>query len=181
MIDDSAGSIVSAGEEIASGPTVNETRVAQEIHYRVNEVRQQRGLEQLAWSPAIHQIATKYSEDMANRSYYAHDSPEGNDFGDRYAQAGYNCRVESRSGQAYGGAENIAYTYADRDVEGPSGGTVDHNGNETKIAHGIVEQWMNSPGHRENLLQSHWNAEGIGVAVTEDSNGTRVLATQNFC
>lgn len=181
MIDDTARSVVSAGEDIASGPTVNETEVAQEIHDRVNEVRQQRGLEPLSWEPALHEIATAHSEDMANRSYYAHESPEGNNFEDRYAQAGYNCRVESRSGQGYGGAENIAYTYATTDVEGPSGETVNHNGNETKIAHGIVNQWMNSPRHREILLQPFWNVEGIGVAVTEDSNGTKVLATQNFC
>lgn len=181
MIDDTARSVVSAGEDIASGPTVNETEVAQEIHDRVNEFRQQRGLEPLSWERAPHQIATKHSEDMANQSYYAHESPEGNDFEDRYVQASYNCRVESRPGQDYGGAENIAYTHATTDVEGPSGETVNDNGNETKLPHGIVNQWMNSPRHREILLQPFWNAEGIGVAVTEDSNGTKVLATQNFC
>ena len=40
---------------------------------------------------------------------------------------------------------------------------------------------MNSPGHRENLLEPYWSEEGIGIAATETSDGTKVYATQNFC
>jgi uncharacterized protein YkwD len=58
---------------------------------------------------------------------------------------------------------------------------VNYGNNETDIARGLVSQWMNSTGHRENILRPFWESEGIGVAI-EDVNGkTRVYATQNFC
>ena len=37
---------------------------------------------------------------------------------------------------------------------------------------------MNSDGHRENVLASRWNSEGIGIYVTDEN---KVYATQNFC
>lgn len=40
---------------------------------------------------------------------------------------------------------------------------------------------MNSSGHRENILRSYWNTEGVGVAVAEEGGKTRVYATRNFC
>jgi uncharacterized protein YkwD len=40
---------------------------------------------------------------------------------------------------------------------------------------------MNSTGHRENILKSHWENEGIGIYIIEIDGKTRVYATQNFC
>ena len=47
-----------------------------------------------------------------------------------------------------------------------------------ELAESAVQGWMNSPGHRQNILTPHWRSEGIGVAVSNDG---KVLATQDFC
>ena len=78
------------------------------------------------------------------------------------------------------GGENIAqtHTYAGFRVS-PSGQrtpvgwrTLD------EIANRVVQGWMDSPGHRENILRPYWRTQAIGVAI--DSQG-RVFATENFC
>jgi len=45
------------------------------------------------------------------------------------------------------------------------------------IASEFVEGWLNSPGHRENLLETSWTAEGIGIRFAADGS---VFATQDF-
>ena len=46
------------------------------------------------------------------------------------------------------------------------------------LAIDVVQGWMGSPGHRENILTNDYESEGIGVAF--GSNDT-VLVTQDFC
>ncbi|MHC3439583.1 CAP domain-containing protein [Natrialbaceae archaeon A-gly3] len=147
------------------------------VHEAVNEERTDRGLEALAFDDELREIARAHSEDMAERGYFAHDDPEGNSFADRYEEHGYECRAYTDDGYYYTGGENIAYTYFDQPVRTSSGEIVEHT-TERELANGIVDQWMNSDGHRENILAEYWNNEGIGIAVTDDN---RVYATQNFC
>ena len=47
-----------------------------------------------------------------------------------------------------------------------------------KIAETTVKGWMNSPGHRKNILTPHWRSEGIGIAISPDD---KVYITENFC
>ena len=46
------------------------------------------------------------------------------------------------------------------------------------LAQKAVNGWMNSKGHRENILKASYDRTGIGVAVAEDG---KVYFTQNFC
>lgn len=134
------------------------------IHQEINEEREKRSLEPLEYSEELEDIAREHSRDMAERDYFSHRSPEGESFQDRYREAGYRCGV--RQGHViYRGAENIAYRYSS--VEQP----------KEEVAEAIVRQWMNSPGHRRNILQPYWNEEGVGI----DRKNGRVYATQNFC
>ena len=118
---------------------------------------------------------------MAAKDYFSHDAPDGDNFEDRYRQHGYTCKVYTSSNRYLVGAENIAYTYAAQDVRTERGTLVNHRGNETSIARGLVRGWMNSTGHRENILTPDWETEGIGVAIASTSQGKRVYVTQNFC
>jgi uncharacterized protein YkwD len=159
---------------------LDRSEIGREVHRYINKERSRRGLSTLSCDTRLQEIARYHSEDMASERYFAHDSPDGETLGDRYDRFGYDCRVQT-SGNTYAtGAENIAYTYADSNVRTESG-LVNYGNNETDIARGLVSQWMNSTGHRENILRPFWESEGIGVAI-EDVNGkTRVYATQNFC
>ena len=136
--------------------------IASKIHVLINEERTTRGLSPLSWNPTIAKASVNHSNDMANRDYFEHDSPEGRDFTWRYSQVGFTCSI-TQGNWIYGGAENIMYT------EG-------YYGVDT-IATQSVDGWMDSPGHRENILTPYFKSQGIGVA----KSGSEVYITQNFC
>ncbi|MFC6765177.1 CAP domain-containing protein [Natrinema soli] len=159
-------------EDETTDDSLDRSQVERDIHEAVNEERTARGLEPLSFDTELRDIARGHSEDMAERGYFSHVDPEGNDFADRYDAAGYECRANG-----YTGGENIAQTWYDTPVRTDGGETVQYE-TERELANGIVDQWMNSSGHRENILATQWENEGIGVYVTDDG---RVYATQNFC
>jgi len=150
------------------GVAVNSTAVERLVHQEVNERRAERGLEPLEWNPTVASVSRAHSKDMADREYFAHTNPDGEGPFDRYQAVDSGCR-------AYG--ENIAMTWAGRRVETESGG-VDRYESDEELAEGLVNQWMNSTGHRENMLRENWDSGGVGVYVTEDG---QVFATHNFC
>lgn len=146
------------------------------IHENVNEERSQRDLQPLSYDPELEEIAKYHSEDMAENGYFSHDSPSGEEMSDRYDKFGYDCRASAGGNRYYTGAENIAYTYYEERI---SGGI--YHDSPVDVAEGVVKQWMESPGHRRNILLEEWNNEGIGVYIKEVPEGTRVYVTQNFC
>ncbi|WP_258555511.1 CAP domain-containing protein [Halopelagius longus] len=150
--------------------THNESVLEREIHKEINERRQSHGLSPLKSDSQLSNVARSHSQDMATRDYFSHDSPEGRDFDDRYQQHGYECRVQISDREYATGGENIAYR-ASSGLET----------NESELADEIVNGWMNSTGHRENILRPYWRVEGIGVTVTSRDDMTAVYVTQNFC
>lgn len=148
------------------------------IHQKINEQRALNGLSPIAFDNRLSNIARSHSEDMLARNYFSHTSPEGNDFSKRYKDAGYSCQIEA--GQTiYLGGENLftGYTYSSiRYVNGVEVSR-DYLTNE-ELASEIVNGWMNSPGHRANILAPYWQNEGIGVAISESG---KVMVTENFC
>lgn len=155
-----------AGDSSAINATTERERLELAIHERVNEARQERGLDPLAFDTDLREVARYHAEDMANRSYFSHTSPEGDTLEDRYERFGYDCRVPTDGMSYKTGGENL-FTVS----------SADSLSNE-KLADRAVQGWLDSPAHRENLLDQDWRQEGIGVAWTDD--GT-LYVTQNFC
>ncbi len=85
--------------------------LARAIHDEVNRVRVERGLRTLEWGPRLSQIAVNHSQDMGRRGYFEHDSPEGDDFGDRYQRADYTCQVPTGGRRILLGGENLFLTH----------------------------------------------------------------------
>jgi hypothetical protein len=110
-----------------------------------NEERAARGVPPLCWRAELANAAQSHSEDMMNRNFYSHDSPEGVSPAERVRSHGYPSAFV---------AENIHL----RRVSGLSEANV-------RDLENVVEDWMNSPGHRRNLLDARMNEIGIGVAV----------------
>jgi uncharacterized protein YkwD len=117
---------------------------------------------------------------MVTRNYFEHDDPSGKSPKDRGDAAGYPCiRVIGRyswsgiSENLYQGVRwNASYV-------NPEGATVIYDWKSLDdIAQQAVVGWMNSPGHRQNILTEHYILEGIGVAFGPDD---KVYVTQNFC
>jgi uncharacterized protein YkwD len=93
--------------------------------------------------------ARGHSVDMATRDYFDHESPEGEGPGERAAAEGY----PDWSG------ENIAMGYSTPEA--------------------VVEGWMDSPGHRRNILDCTSVAIGVGAADSGDA-GRGIYWTQMF-
>lgn len=158
-------------------PRITVSELEKRIHRLINEERRKQGLSALAWNDTLSRIARKHSSDMAKRDYFSHYSPEGHDFLYRYKQEGYSCAVPVGE-RIYLGAENIFQNNLyDRIVFIDSVAHYEWN-NMAKIAETTVQGWMNSPGHRKNILTPHWKSEGIGVVISPDD---KVYITQNFC
>lgn len=136
----------------------NNTRIGLIAHQMVNEQRTEMGLKPLVWDERLSEIAATHSQDMASRDYFAHEDPEGRNHAYRYDVYGYDCF--SSSGENLYKHEGLLIGYSDE-----------------KIAEEAVIGWMNSEGHRENIVYEGFGKEGIGVYL--DSNA--VYVTQNFC
>lgn len=146
----------------------------------INERRARHDLDLVERDDGLAQIATYHSEDMAERGYFAHDSPDGETMADRYDRFGYDCRAPTGGNTYYTGAENIAYTYAFESLRTDYASDVYHD-SERDVARGLVQGWMNSTGHRENILTPAWDDIGHGIYITSVDGKVKVYATQNFC
>ncbi|WP_020138630.1 CAP domain-containing protein [Streptomyces sp. 351MFTsu5.1] len=110
-------------------------RTVDEVVVLTNRERTGAGLPPLAADPCLAQAAQAYSTDMAARAFYSHTSPEGTQPWDRAAAAGSTRRSIG---------ENIACGQ--------------------RSAAEVVEGWMNSPGHRANILKPGFTHIGVGFA-----------------
>jgi len=158
-------------------PLLRTSELERNIHTLVNRERGKQGLSPLAWDVALSRIARGHSKDMASRRYFSHDSPEGNDFSFRYRQESYNCSLRIGS-TIHMGAENIYQNVRFNSVTTMNGESYYDWNSEEQLAETTVRGWMDSPGHRKNILTPHWRNEGIGVFLSPDD---KVYITQNFC
>lgn len=149
------------------------------IHAEVNVVRRRHGLRELGWNAPLHPIAVGHSRVMRNRDTFAHVIGR-QDVIDRYENAGYVCRVPVSGNRFLTGGENLFLGHRVQQWREWSDGRREPVvvNDEAALARRAVEGWMNSPPHRENLLQPAWRTEAIGVVAGDDG---RVWVTQNFC
>lgn len=167
-------------------PPLDPAAVERALHRRVNEVRAARGRRPLRWSDALRVLALRHSRDMARRGYFSHTSPEGTDVTDRARRMGLTCARPTGDGRTVLGlGENLfmLYRYAgyqDTYRRGePAPARREYMWRtEEEVVQTVVEGWMQSTGHRENLLRPHFETEGLGIVLTADD---RIYVTQAFC
>lgn len=155
------------------GSDLNRRALELAVHEEINEVRAERNLGQLNYDNELQNVSRYHSDRMAEYDYFAHESPSGETMQDRYERFGYSCRVlDSSSGKYVTGGENIwKVTY--------NSGVIEDS--ESTLAEMAVSDWMDSQGHRENVVAEYWQNEAIGVAVRDKPASKTVLITQNFC
>lgn len=129
------------------------SEVEKEIYIKVNMERRKIGLSDLLYNNTMQKYARMKSQDMGDKNYFDHKDLEGNFITLRMKKDGivYN---------SWG--ENIAYI----------GGISD----STKLANKLMENWMNSQGHRANILSNKFSSIGVGVYKI----GDKIYATQEF-
>lgn len=116
-----------------------------------NQGRQADNLNTLTYSKTLENAAKAKVTDMIQRSYFAHVGPEGKQPWDWIRENGYEYE--------YAG-ENLAINFSD---------SID-----------VHAAWMNSPGHRANILNSHYTEVGIAVATTSVNGQESVLVVEMF-
>ena len=146
----------------------DQQKVEQLIHQKINNIRSQNNLPTFSYDSELVEIARKHSQDMIDRDYFSHNTPDGKTFHDRYQDYGYTCKN-------YGG-ENIAKAQWGVPIR-TNAGEFNTVTNEA-MAEAIVQMWMHSTGHKQNILIEAWKSEGIGVIKSKDN---WVYVTQNFC
>jgi uncharacterized protein YkwD len=99
-----------------------------------NLTRRRFELEPLEWDEETASVAFLHSKEMAEKNYFSHHSPTAGDLGNRLSEGGVAYLIAG---------ENIAAKYTD--------------------AAAVVQGWLNSKGHRKNLLKKGYTHLGIGV------------------
>ncbi len=120
-----------------------EKGMARQVFDLTNHFRQKHGLDPLDWDEDTSAVAFGHSKDMRDNAYFSHHSPTHGDLGERLTNGGV---------QYQRAAENIAARYVD--------------------AGAAMEGWLNSEGHRVNLMNEDLTHLGVGVH--------RDFYTQNF-
>ncbi|WP_255955466.1 CAP domain-containing protein [Streptomyces odontomachi] len=117
----------------SSAPGTPESAAAAEVLRLVNQERDKAGCSALSTDEALADLASAFSKQMADEGFFDHTDPEGRSPWDRAAKAGITNL----------GGENIARGQAD--------------------AEAVMDSWMDSPGHRANILNCDYKTIGIGV------------------
>ncbi|UOQ45111.1 CAP domain-containing protein [Halobacillus salinarum] len=124
----------------------NENRVDQvngafqeQVVQLTNKARKKQGLDPLKIDPEVAKVAQKKTDDMAKKNYFSHTSPTYGSPFQMLKQFGVDYRTA---------AENIAA------------------GQQTPDQ--VVKGWLNSPGHRKNIMNK--NLTHIGVGYSEDGS-----------
>lgn len=112
----------------------------------LNMDRAKNGLKPLKFNTQLTALGEKYAQDMINRKFFAHTDPDGKSPFDRMKQAGIN--------YSYAG-ENLAI-----------------NSNVTTAE----QAFMNSPGHRANILSPNYTDVGLGVRY--DAKGSAYVVQE---
>ena len=126
--------------------------IEEQVFSAINRFREENHLVPLSMAKDLSGVARLHSQDMAMRDYFNHVSPDGTTMRKRVLGSGITNWNRL--------AENIAMNYGHPDP-----------------ADVAVKGWLNSNGHRHNILDQDLTETGIGVAV--DVKG-RIYLTQLF-
>lgn len=127
-------------------------RARSEMLAQVNEYRRKADVSALRMSRELQEAAQAHAEDMLARGYFGHKSPNGISVRERSNKVGYEWKTVG---------ENIA--------EG-----------QTSVRE-VMTAWMNSTGHRQNILNPNFRDLGIGLVLGKNKAGEyRVIWVQNF-
>jgi uncharacterized protein YkwD len=141
--DDCAGAdVVPAADNVAV--------VGQATLCLLNQQRAANGIGPLVENAALTTASAGYSQRMVAQGFFAHESPDGGTLVQRLTAVGY-----LGGDDAWVVGENIGWGQA-----------------SLATARSMVDAWMNSPGHRENLLSADYSEVGLGLALGTPTDQT---------
>jgi uncharacterized protein YkwD len=124
----------------------------------VNQQRSKRRLRRVRLNGRLSRAAARHAKDMVRRDYFSHTSPSGSTFLQRIKVTGYVQRA-----RAWSVGENLAWGSGDRSTP-----------------RSIVRAWMNSPGHRANILNGRFREVGIAIVRGAPNGGPGATYVNTF-
>lgn len=109
-----------------------------------NNFRAQNGLSPLEFDAQLATAAQTHTENMAFQDFFSHTGLDGSDVGDRVTNTGYNYFTVG---------ENIGAGY--------------------QTPEAVVQGWIESPGHRANMLNPDFQEIGVGYFLLEEDTGSQ--------
>lgn len=144
-------------EPVLPPPGVNHLPKVEELIFAMtNQARRDRGLAPLIKDAELTNVARAYSNDMLARRFFDHTTPDGLSFDERIVNR---------------------YPHWIRAVGENIWSAIDYYAPDSqKMAQEIMDDWMSSPGHRENMLDPDFTHLGVGVSARHHT----IRATQEF-
>jgi uncharacterized protein YkwD len=154
---------------------IDQWLLSEAVLREVNEVRCDRGLAPLAYDEAVTRAAAYHSGDMVTRGFFGHESPVS-------GRATPSDRLDQVGAAHTRAAENLARTsifafdgrtFYIRDQDDcvfsltPEGPPIPRR-TYASAAERLVEGWMDSPGHRRNILDPEMSRHGAAAAARPD-------------
>jgi uncharacterized protein YkwD len=128
------------------------------IFFMTNEERAKIGVQPLRFHKSLEVAAYNHSMKMATTDFFSHQNSKD--------QSRYSTTDRGKLAGVFNPsfAENIAYNYPDM------------GSSYLQVAKKLIVQWMNSPGHKDNILSTKGRQMGIGTYFYDD----KIYATQVF-
>ena len=142
----------------AEPETISAAKAERSVLCLLNKERKQRGLGKLDRQNELDRASREHSEHMVNRGCFAHECPGEPNLLQRLVNAGYLSGLGNLLRWGYG--ENIAW-----------------GGGSLGTPKSIVRAWMNSDGHRANILNGQFEQIGVGLVWGSPSGGSFPAAT----
>ena len=127
------------------------TLTAQRVRDLTNQARSEIGIAPLTVNPLLERSADLKADDMAQMGYFAHTNLKGESPWEDFKRAGYE------------------YTYAGENLA-----------MDFREAEEVIQAWMESPKHRENILNPKYQEIGIAVTTGTVKGRTVSLIVQHF-
>jgi uncharacterized protein YkwD len=125
---------------IATSPEAAPRGPEADVLAMINVERVQHGCKPLRVEARLSEAAKRQSRGMAERHYFSHNAPDGSTPGRRVKDTGYVYQMVG---------ENIEINSEDPEA--------------------VVSTWMNSPGHRQNILMCAFRETGIAMYQADDA------------
>lgn len=122
----------------------SETAVSRQLLQDTNSARNQDQLQALHYNRQLAAAAQAKANDMAARNYWSHTAPDGTQPWYFIDGSGYQYQIA---------AENLAYGFG--------------------TSKAVVQGWLNSPEHRDNLLNASYRDVGFGIVQAEKYQGDK--------
>jgi uncharacterized protein YkwD len=139
------------GSSFSSKPQAELNDYENAVAAYINDYRVSNGLNAIAYEPTLTYIAKYRSQDLIDRNYWSHYTPEGTTVFNLFKANGVKYKI---------GGENLGQAT-------PAGiGTPE----------AFMNAWENSPSHNANMLRVGYNYIGVGMV----ENGDRIVVTTVF-